>query len=536
MPIIGPEFFGLPFEGALGWALLFIMWLPIAAVLIWGLSQWWLNHKQDQYWEKLKWHLLHVTVPADSVQTPKGMVNFFTTIAGSKSSITWKEKWMWGKFQAYFSFEITSTEGRINFYVRTQEKYRDLVEASLYAQYPEAQVTEVEDYVQSLPNDYPNDEYNLFGSEMVLGQDDFLPIKTWDYFEHQGEKDLRFKDPILTILENLGKLKTGEHYWLQILIMQPDEQDWRKAGQKFINEKYGKEEKKKSKDLFGPVSWIPKEIMAQVAGMAFGEGEEAGDKYDWQAFKITSEEKEQIDGVARKISSLGWYAKIRWVYVAKHEVFRKGSIASLSKGIFHQYRHQSLNKLGLHGPSTPKDDYFYMEWQMPAKQRRLMSRFQNRSFGPGSTPYILNCEELATLFHFPPADARTPVLTTVGSRLAEAPIDLQFAGLDEPDLPNLDRSAGDGVGTVAPQLPDDPGPLVVPTPMAPAQQSAPAPAGMSTPQPAPAPVQYSDTVTMQPAPADPQMPQAGMPAPLPPGLSLEDEPVNSQGSPGNLPT
>lgn len=532
--IIGPEFFGLPFEGALGWAILFVMWLPIAAVIIWGLAQWWLTRKQDQYWEKLKWHLLHVTVPADSIQTPKGMVNFFTTIAGSKSSITFKEKWMWGKFQAYFSLEITSDEGRINFYIRTQEKYRDLVEASLYAQYPEAQITEVEDYVDSLPNDYPNDEYNLFGTEMVLGDKDFLPIKTWEYFEHQGEKDLRFKDPILTVLENLGKMKSGEHYWLQILIMQPDEQDWRKAGQKFINAKYGKEEKKQSKDLLGPISWIPKEIASQVAGMSFGEAPQE-EKFDWQAFKITQEEKEQIEGVARKISSLGWYAKIRWVYVAKHEVFRKGSIASLSKGVFHQFRHQSLNKLGMHGPSTPKDDYFYMEWQMPAKQRRLMRRYQNRSFGPGSTPYILNCEELATLFHFPPADARTPVLTTVGSRLAEAPIDLEFAGIDEPDLPNLDRSATDNIGTPAPKLPEQPGPLVVPTPLAPTQPS------MSAPKPAPAPAGYAEPreeVVMQPQPqqADPSMPSPGMPAPLPPGLSLDSEPITDDGSPGNLPT
>jgi len=513
----------------MAYGLLVIAPFPIIGILIWGFLQVWLDHRQDLFFAKLKWHLLHVTVPADSVQTPKGMVNFFTTLAGSKSSITWKEKWLLGKFQAYFTLEICSDEGRISFYIRTQEKYRDLVEAAMYAQYPEAQITEVEDYVNNLPNDYPNEEYNLFGSEMTARKENFMPIKTWDMFEHQGEKDQRFKDPILTIIENLGKLKTGEHYWMQILITQPNEQDWRKDGKKYMYSLLGKEEKKKeSKSLLGPIGWIPKEIANQTVGMFIGEAEAPKKDFDWAAFKLTPEEKVQLDGVARKMDSLGWLTKIRWVYCAKHEVFRKGSMAAMTKGIFHQYKHQSMNYLGLHNQSTPKDDYFFQEWQMPMKQRRLMKRFQNRSFAPGSTPYILNCEELATIFHFPPADSRTPVLTTVGSRLAEAPIELQFASEGEPDLPNLDRTQADFSGGDQPvAVPEKPNRLVVPTPVSPTGSSVPREEVIHQPA-------TEQQVTTE---NDPSMPQAGMPAPLPPGLDLADEPINpNAGSPNNLPT
>ncbi|MFH1712026.1 MAG: hypothetical protein ABH846_02200 [Patescibacteria group bacterium] len=521
-----------PIEQLMAYGLLIIAPFPIMGILIWGFSEVWIDHRQDLYWEKLKWHLLHISVPADSIQTPMGMANFFTNLAGSKSAITWKEKWLDGKFQAYFTLEITSDEGRINFYIRTQAKYRDMVEASLYAQYPEAQISEVEDYVQSLPNEYPSDEYDLFGSEMILSKENYFPIKTWDMFEHQGEKDLRFKDPMLPVLENLGKLKTGEHYWLQILIIQPDEQDWRKDGTKFLWKLLGKEEKKKpSKSIFGPLGWIPQEIAEQALGMFAGEAEAPKKDNDWAAFKITPEEKEQMEGVARKIGSLGWWSKIRWVYCAKHEVFRKGSMAAMTKGIFHQFKHQSMNSLGLHNASTPKDDYFFQEWQMPMKQRRLMKRYQNRSFSPGSTPYILNCEELATLFHFPPADARTPVMTSVASRMAEPPLELQFAAEGEPDLPNLERTQNDfaGVQAAAATVPEKPAPLTVPRPASltgspiPREEVVRQPVGQVA---APAQEQY-----------DPSMPRPGMPAPLPPGLDLADEPINPESnSPNNLPT
>ena len=163
----------------------------LLSVLIWGFTQVWIYIKQDQYWETLEWDLLTVAVPADSVQTPKGMENFFTNIAGSKSAITMREKWLWGKFQAYFSFEIVSNGGKINFYIRTIKKYRDLVEAALYAQYPEAHILEVEDYIGLVPDEYPHDDYSLFGSEMSMSENEVFPIKTYEVFEHQGEKDLR---------------------------------------------------------------------------------------------------------------------------------------------------------------------------------------------------------------------------------------------------------------------------------------------------------------------------------------------------------
>ncbi|MDA0208373.1 MAG: hypothetical protein O3B64_03155 [bacterium] len=494
-------------------------WIPIFGVIAWGLSQIWVDNRQGIYASKMKWVLLEVFVPQDAIQTPKGIENFFATLAGSRSGHTWKEQWIEGKFQTWFSFEIVSLEGEIHFYIRTVEKYRNMVEAGLYAQYPEAQIVEqAKDYTENFNTEFPSEDWDVWGSEVKTKRENYLPIKTWPLFEHAGEKDQRFKDPLLTILEAMGKMGPGEYYCIQLLTMPLVEQDWTKAGEAYIKKMLGKPDTPTaSKGIIGDnFGWVIDGLMEQTVGLTmFGNGTDAPKADDFATFKMTPQEREQVEAVSMKISKIGWLAKIRFVYLARKEVFKKGPTASLSKGLFSQYSHLSMNELGFHGPSTPNDDYFWLEWQMPGVQRDLVTRYKNRSFSHAANPYILNTEELATLWHFPAADARTPVLRATGARQSEPPGELSFAGVDVPDLPNIDRSAG----TLHVRSPKDDGdfgprrPLAVP--------SVSSPTGKTPDDYAPVPASI-----VEPAPADEAfMPKPGAPAPLPPGLSLDDEPI-----------
>ena len=504
-------------------------WMPVFGVTVWGMIQVWQDMKQGQYVAALEWHLLQIHIPAGIVQTPKGMENFFQNLAGSKSSITWKENWLLGKVQPWFSLEIVSNGGKVSFYIRSQQKYVDLVEAAMYAQYPEAQIVEVADYVDVLPNDWPDEKMDLWGSEMTLQKDEHFPIKTWAMFEHQGEKDLRFKDPILPVIEILGKMKPDEQYWIQILIKQPDSQDWSKEGVKYINKTFGKPEKKKKPGMFSEsVGWIPGEIMKQTTGLVIG-GEPVEKKQeDFAMFKITTAEKYTLEAVNEKISKIGWKSKVRIVYSAPHKTYRKGTIASFTKGIFHQYSHLNWNKFGLHDPSTPKDDYFWQTWQMAKKQKRLLYRYKNRKMTAGSTCYILNSEELATLFHFPSADARTPILTAPGAKRAEPPIDLQWT-LEDTILPNFDRSSSDVTITT----PARTEPLSVPTPLSPTGVVTPLISKEGQGVVPNSPVAHH---SLHVPPAESQMPVPGQPAPLPPGLDLVDTEYDpTPDAPDNLP-
>lgn len=531
-----------PFLLLVQYGLVLFAWPPIAGVFIWGLLQIWQDHKQGQYAGNLKWMIYKIQVPGDSIQTPKGMENFFNLLAGAKSSVTWKEGWLFGKFQPWFSLEIVSEGGRISFYIRTQTKYDDMVQGAIYSQYPEAQIVQVEDYAKDWPEEFPNDDYKAWGSMVETRRPSFMPIKTYVDFEHMGEKDQRFKDPLLVVLEQMGRMKPDEIYAIQILIMAVEEQDdWRNPGLKFLEEKYGKAAPKpKSSNPLGSLAWIPAEMVNQIAGggLSLGGEDAAGADDDFAMFRLNPEDQDVVKAVARKISKIGWWTKIRFVYIAKPESFRKGSIASMSKGIFHQYGTLNMNKLGLHGKSTPKDDYFWMEWGMAARTSRLLKRYKGRSFGAGSNAFALNSEELATLFHFPAGDSRTPVLAAPPAKMAEAPMDLQFVGDDVPTIPVENPNI-----TKERKVAAAPQPLVVPRPGQPAQvqpqPQQPAvqpPTQPATPQAPPMPAPAPPT----PAPAPPAAPTqhsrpVGMPAPQAKGISEPIPEGNIGGAPPNLP-
>ncbi|MBU4315273.1 hypothetical protein KJ673_02600 [Patescibacteria group bacterium] len=503
--------------------LIYFGWFPVSAVLVWGFIQIWLDIKQTEWWEKLQYDLLTITIPADSIHSVKGMVNFFNNLSGSKSAITWKEKWLWGKFQADFSFEIVSNGGKIQFYIRTIKKYRDLVEAALYAQYPDAQVIEVEDYINLIPDDYPAEDVECFGSEFKLSKDDMFPIKRYEAFEHMGEKDLRFKDPILPLIEMLGKMKEGEHFWIQMLIISPDDQDWKKESMKWIKKMYGIEEKKKKGVISEAVGWIPASIAEQTLGVVLG-GSEEKKADDFKMWKLTPDERDSLEAVKEKAVEIGWVTKIRFVYVAKKELFRKGTIASMTKGIFLQFD-SGINKLTLTDNVTTKDDYFWQEWQMPGKQKKLVERYKFRLFG-GTTPYILSATELATLWHFPGPDARTPVLTSLGARMGEAPQELLFAPNELSILPNFERSAPDVEGSdfssetrIEKFVPESPTPL------------APTKTAESEYYPVTSEQKQADVQEVEGMPNF----QYGMPAPLPPGLDVSDLQESGVEPPKGLP-
>lgn len=406
-------------------------WIPIVVVLLWGFIQVWLVNRQGKWVGSLKYVLLAVDVPATTEQSPKALENMFASLWGAYSSLTWKERWIIGKTQPLFSFEIGSREGYIQYYVRVLTRYRDVVEAGIYAVYPEAEITEVEDYTAWAPTSYPHDTWDAWGTELKLKEPNIFPIRTFEDFEDKLSGEL--KDPLAPILEQLAKMRPGEHFWIQ-LIIQPNGNDWKKEGAKFINKIYGIEEKHKP-GLFsgvfkGMMGW-PSDVMETATGVSLNAllfGAEAHEKEadPWKAFKLTLLDKEMMEGVIKKVNKVGYSFKLRLVYLGKKGVYDKQARTAFVKGMFTQYAHLNLNAFGLWGDATPKDDYFWQAWTYPARQGRLVGAFKRRSWGIGATPGILNAEELATLWHFPAIQVKAPLVKKSESRRAEPPVGLQI--------------------------------------------------------------------------------------------------------------
>lgn len=408
----------------------------IVSMVVWGSSQIFLGKRQDVYGGKLKFTVLALDIPVNQ-QSPKAVENIFAIIKGTKSVVTKKEEWVYGKFLTATSFEIVSIDGYTQFFIRTESRFRDHLEAAIYAQYPEAEVAEVEDYAKHMPDQFPNETHEVFGGELIFDGPSYLPIRTYEDFEHMPSKDEKLKDPLNQLFEFMGKLQRGEQFWFHLLVHPGGDGDWPKKGEEFITKTYGRSTpSSKGSSLVGgllsPVSWIAKEAVNQFGVGLFGEGGESAPERPI-FFVPTNTEKTQLDGVTKKLGKPGYLCKIRWAYVARHEVYNKGGRNTLWKGYLSLYTHPALNKFAYDPNTMPRDDYFWMLWEYRRKQRELMNALKGRSWGHGSTPIFLNIEELATLWHFPTIETRAPLIARSESKRAGAPTYLPQAIFGESD-------------------------------------------------------------------------------------------------------
>ena len=429
------SYFAQPIDAILFDILIWFGWIPIAITLVWGFILVWLSFNQGKYVRSLKYIMLAIDVPSMTEQTPKALENLFALLYGCKSAITFKEKWMYGRLHPVFSFEIVSTEGYIQFLIRTQTRFRDVIEAGIYAHYPDAEISEVEDYTDALPKDFPNETHEMWGGELTFDKPSMYPIRTYVDFEDRLTQEI--KDPLGYTLEQLAKMRPGEHFWIQILV-QPSKNSWKDAGIKHVKEIYGQVEKEK-KGLITSVAesvlTVPSELLmhatdVDLSGLLLGEGE-AREEDQWKVFKLSPPEIEESKAIIQKATKVGHGVKIRILYLAKKNAFVKVERTSMVKGILGQYAHLNFNRFGLHIPSVPKDDYFWMRMVYTKKQRTLMNAYCYRSWGIGATPIWMNSEELATLWHFPTIAIKAPLIKKAEAKRAEPPVGLPITDLED---------------------------------------------------------------------------------------------------------
>ncbi|MFC1612818.1 hypothetical protein ACFL23_00625 [Patescibacteria group bacterium] len=407
-------------------------WVPIVFVLIWGLWKVWMNFIQDQFVDQIKFVLLAIDVPKNNLQTPKAVEQIFAQLAGAHSTPNFLEKYWDGYVQPWFSLEIISIGGYVQFLIYTPEVFRDLVEAAIYAQYHDAEITEIEDYVDKLPQKYPNEEYDFWGTELILVKPNCYPIRMYDEFEHSISKEM--KDPMAALLEMMSKLQNGEQAWLQILI-NPINQDWTAKSDKEVRSLI-KEVAPSSKalptkaidSLLGGLHSVADsmgQIIVPESGVDGSEDKKKNEMYNI-VMNLTEGDKEIISGIQKKAAKIGYETKIRQMYIGKKEVFSKQRGVSGIFGAIKQFNTNDKNSIKPEQQRIiTKVNYFFKKTRVAIRQTKLMAAYKLRSFGRGTAKIgILNIEELATLWHFPMEQVKTPLIRKTEVRKAEPPYNL----------------------------------------------------------------------------------------------------------------
>ncbi len=400
---------------------------------------WWMGRRQAKYFSTWEFVYLAIDVPRFNEQGPQAVENIFSVLSGAHSEPNFKEKWWVGKIQEWFSFEIVSIEGYVQFLVRTPKIFRDLVETAVYSQYPHALISETEDYTTFAPDTFPDDNYDIWGTELILVKDQAYPIRSFEYFtdlfQEPGAK--KFKDPMTSMMEVLTKIGPGEQIWFQIIIL-PTNTDWKKGSEKVVRKLLGRKEPKKKRFLIGEIAEFLYELYRQITGFLTGvEKPVEATKAD-----LSPLERDVVERVERKASKIGFLSTLRFVYIAKPGVMRKTLAVSGFFGAMKQFNTIHLNAFKPRKITATKAGYFAKQI-VPGKQKLLMANYKNRM--PSTMPYILNIEELATIFHFPSAEIRNPMVRSADLKRVAAPIilpvedDTEEFLLEELRLPNEEK-------------------------------------------------------------------------------------------------
>lgn len=413
--------------------------LPLIGTVILGRFAWvlWLHYIQQNFISGIDFVLLEIIPPRDVLRSPKAMELFFVNALYHWSEKGGLEEFWQGAVWFWFSLEIASIEGQVHFYIRTPTRVRGLIETQMYAQYPQAQVKAVEDYTLVVDEITPKSPWNGWGTEFKMKKHEIFPLKTYVDFGLDKDPKEEFKvDPISSVIELFSSIKKDEHMWMQIVVT-PSKKTWRTHGTTFGRHDWVEESKIQLKKVLAPYT-------------RFNENKVTGG-YS-QEIRAPGFLEAVVKATSNKTTKLGFDTGIRVYYAAKKEVYNMSNRRNL-RLVFRQYSNPDSNELWRVN-STQGDAYggVFMispETVMVLADRMLME-FRERSFfhlplrhsllsdhvlfwpiSPAIFPaykhpptFVLNVEELATLWHFPGQILKVPTLERIESKEAAPPTNL----------------------------------------------------------------------------------------------------------------
>ena len=322
------------------------------------------------------------------------MENFLNNIGGLKAQRGVQSQWL-GRTD-HLSFEILiNKDGIIRFYVVIPKYLRQFVEQQIHAQHPAAQIDLVDDYNIFSTKCYIQSAYLKLKKQWIF------PIKTY----LQGESD-----GLNSILSSLSKIPQGDAAAIQI-VAHSARSEWHRAGAKVASEmQQGKTLnevlKKEGKGFGGMITETLKSFVSPSSD------KEKTPEMN-RPHQLSPMEQEIVKSLESKASKAGLDVNIRLVVVSKNPETAKSSLQNII-GTFAQYTgYQYANGF---------------QAVMTGASSEAIRHFIYRDF-VDSKKFILNTEELTSLYHFPVATTEAPNINWLLAKRAPAPVDVPIDGI-----------------------------------------------------------------------------------------------------------
>lgn len=337
--------------------------------------------------EKPKDNEIGFTVAQLREEIAKGET-IFAGIGGLKAEDSLKS-WFLGRSD-HFSFEVVANQNKIAFYFAAPRTHALYLEQQIHAHYPEAVIEEIEDYNSFAPNS------EVCAAYLKTKKSFIFPLKTYQKME---------VDPMNTIINAMSKLAKDESIVLQYVVRSA-ESSWHKKIKKTVSKIIEKNSVKDGVSATNSV-W---DVLG-FFGTVF-----ATNKTEANPNKIpkslTEVEREMLKAMEEKNSKSGLDVNIRIISCSTSKIQAKLHLDNIVSS-FGEYNNYTYGNNFSRAQSSDKS---------------LVSDFIYRRFRDNIS-FLLNTEELASIFHFPLKYTETPNILWLTSKSAPAPSELPAEGI-----------------------------------------------------------------------------------------------------------
>ncbi len=373
--------------------------------------------------------LLEMKVPREIMKSPRAMELALTSFSVSSGETTFIHRGWKGQVRTQYSLEMASFGGEVHFYIWCWKNYRNMVESALYAQYPEIELVEVEDYASkfqydpevhsAFATDWRRETY-MSGFEAGSRDLDAYPIRTYVDFELEKDPKEEFKvEPLAQVIEYLGSIKPNEQAWLQIV--------FRKAGNydgvllpKALDDEWKEAVHNQVENVRRQAMRHGHESDADLEAILH----EGGNRFPHP----TDSQKEQLQAIERNYGKFPFEVGMRGIYITTGDLH--GPTYSGMRYLWRpfnnpQYRTQLRPRRWMNDFDYPWQDIGDVRNRLFT--RRFLDAFRRRSFftSPWKTPtFVMTNEEIASIWHPPSATVQTPGLERIPATKASAPSNL----------------------------------------------------------------------------------------------------------------
>ena len=412
-------------------------WLLFLWGLLYMFYKLYMDFIQIRWYREQKWVFLKITAPRENERSPLAFEHIFNQLHAVQMTISWPEKYIEGQVQIWFTWEVTSIGGEIGNHVRITERFRDVLEAAVYSQFPLAEISETDDYFDKLSRyNVETSEYDIFAFNFLYTRDSYYPTKTYHDFEHAEAETI--VDPITGMWEELGKLSPYEMYIIQFILRPRPNDHFKERGYKLVQKLKGVPSKHGDGII---MSWISPFIDGLFNIFIRPSPMETKARRQEEPpslmLHLSEGEKTVISSVERKMSKWCYETKIQCMYIAPKEKYNFGRVNSAVIGAFKAFGAAELNSLKPFLRKWTKVNYFLFrdlekpitDLRLKFRKREFMRRMKLRWYFWGPHANIMSTEEIASLIHFPQIDVTVPQIDKVQVSKIQPPPGLPIAPL-----------------------------------------------------------------------------------------------------------